>query len=360
MKLFIVGLLGVCVAVAAAASSCSTTVCGASDQCCNDAYHGPQCYNPSTSDCVGGAKLCGKGEGACGSTCFNQSSYMCTPSGELVQGGSSGSLFCSPFIITPCGPGQYCCEDTCYNPTEFDCLNYFLCPKGFSICGDGQYQCYNPEESECCNNRIYAKGASLCSQQGTSCCSCSCAAPYTTSFPQESFTVASADQCTSQFITSSFGPLVCPGTGGGCTGESQCNVSCGNYQFIENFCFGTEEGGCDGHYLCTGGSFSCSISSSGDCVVDVKNTGSSTTTTPSGTTSFEVVPADYEGEVCCWCATKSGEQAIDTPVPSVADCTPSFVAANVSFIFPDTECRVFSTFTPFTATGPRIACGIPE
>jgi len=331
---------------------CGNAQCGVSDECCNDAYIGSVCYDPTTSDCVSGIKLCGKGEGACGSICFDTSLYTCNADGQLLQGSSTPSspqpLFCSAFNLNPCGPGENCCDQTCFDPTVQICLNYDnLCPLGNSVCG---VYCYNVDTEECCDNRIFPKGGSVCSSSEAICCSCSCS--------QESFETVSytlyREECTVQTVTQNFGPLVCPNLSiGGACGPN-CTADCGQYPFIFNYCVSDEQYGCTGHYLCSGGPFSCNVTSTGQCSNPVINSGTNTTTVGPGSIEYQPIPSGYQGEVCCWCAVT--DIATSTPVPTAADCNVEYVAANAFFNYSNMECRVWSTFTPDS----HVACGLPE
>jgi len=342
------------------ASSCDNFLCGASDLCCSDINNGAVCYDPSSYDCVNGDKLCGKGEGVCAGACYDTTQYTCTEDGQLVQGTStSNPLFCSPFNINPCQVGQACCEGTCYDPNNFVCLNNTVCPNGNSICGNGDFTCYDVTASECCNGQLYAIGTSVCSEASAACCSCSCNSPFLTA----SFTVLEG-QCTNQYISSQYGELPCPGSGGGCTtgADNACNISCAPYQFIENFC-GTPPPqygvGCAGtHYICSGGPYTCTQEYNGECQANAVPSGFTTTQYVEGTTSYGPIPAGYTGEVCCWCASQ--EIAYSSPVPSVANCTIEYLEAFEQQTYPGGECRVWSTFTPYTPTGPNTACGLPS
>jgi len=353
-----VALLLLCAGAVFASSSCSSMQCGASDQCCSDSVNGPVCYNPATSDCVGGTKLCGKGEGACGNACYDTTMYSCTSDGQLLQGGSSPSsqpLFCSTYNVEPCGQTEMCCNQECYNPETHSCVNYFLCPLNYELCSE---ECFNPANQECCNNVVYAKGASVCSSESATCCSCSCD-PLGGTMPQ-SFTVGSANQCNDAYISSQFGGLECPGAAGGCGDD--CVVSCGDEQFIFNYCFSDAQYGCTGHYLCSGGNYSCGVSSGGGCALIETNTGTSVTQTSPGTTTYAAIPAGYQGDVCCWCGSESTYQATSVPVNSTANCNVAGISESTGYPFPsDGVCRVWSPFTPLTPIGPGsyLACGLP-
>jgi len=345
------------------ASSCDSVQCGASDRCCSDVNNGALCYDPSSYDCVNGDKLCGKGEGVCAGSCYDATQYTCTEDGQLVQGTpSSNPLFCGSFNINPCQEGQSCCENDCYDPNNFVCLNYTLCPVGNSICGDGygDLTCYAASTTECCNGRQYPIGASPCSESSATCCSCSCDAATDSS---SAYTVLEG-QCTNQYVTSQFGELSCPSSiSGDCSPgpDGTCNTTCGQYQFYEYHCgvipqLGT---GCVGDYICAGGSYTCSTAYNGECQVPVISTSFSTTQYTDGTTPYEAIPAGYTGEVCCWCASVTLPLATSSPVPSVANCTLEYLEAFEGQSYPGAECRVWSTFTPYTPAGPNTACGLP-
>jgi hypothetical protein len=62
--------------------------CSSPNQCCDDISKGFLCYSPDTHHCVdnndGQSVLCGNGDGACGTVCYDTQLYNCDDNGSIV------------------------------------------------------------------------------------------------------------------------------------------------------------------------------------------------------------------------------------------------------------------------------------
>jgi len=69
---------------ASSVPTCANTDCGGF-QCCPDEVLGPVCiYQPTLYTCASGVRLCGAGDGVCGTACYDASMYTCE-SGVITQ-----------------------------------------------------------------------------------------------------------------------------------------------------------------------------------------------------------------------------------------------------------------------------------
>jgi len=353
---------------------CGGTACATADACCDDLSSGYRCYNSHRYTCaaneLGESVLCSLGFSACGTTCYNASQFTCE-TGELLcgnYGGRSikacgaacydptlygccdnelyqvesipshcapstgnisqflsgpGPLFCGASNIIPCQAGQWCCDGVCYDPTTQVCFDYQICPAGNLGCGYDPVACFDPNTQECCNNQVFAYGSSVCSEPSATCCSCLCDASPSVGVTPDNFTLSSADQCTNAYVTSEFG------------------MSCPDFLGYE-------------------GNFGCAVSAQAECPFQGSSpyeSGHNVTLVDFEGTQYEEVPADYAGEVCCWCGSVSEESATSAPVPNVASCNAAFLAANQYFTPSDAQCRIWST-SHFALDG--LACGLPS
>jgi len=164
--------------------------CGAGIQCCNDSLTGEQCvYQPNLYTCYQNIRLCPKGDGVCGTACYDASLYVCV-NGVITQiGATTGATAtqgptarptlaattnaptnspattsapvtptaCGP-IVSGCGAGVVCCNDSIngqqcvYQPNLYTCFqNIRLCPKGDGVCGT---DCYDASNYICVNGVI--------------------------------------------------------------------------------------------------------------------------------------------------------------------------------------------------------------
>jgi rubrerythrin len=68
-------------------------LCESPNQCCDDVSKGFLCYSPETHHCVenneGNNVLCGNGDGACGTVCYDEQYYTCDDNGSLVPIGAT-------------------------------------------------------------------------------------------------------------------------------------------------------------------------------------------------------------------------------------------------------------------------------
>lgn len=193
---------------------CGSRTCGGDNACCSDARLGPTCYDPldnvCTSNGASGYTLCGEGEQACGSVCFQPQNYFCC-SGQLMQKGqtctsaTTAAPTSAPKTPAPanncpgaanqaginCPAGTTCCgagtiTPSCINNTDtsVECCVYFLsstqCPAG-SVCGgslgagaSSDAQC-GPAGSTFCNagfneNAFCTAGEVCCTGTGNAFC----------------------------------------------------------------------------------------------------------------------------------------------------------------------------------------------
>jgi hypothetical protein len=125
---------------------------------------------------------------------------------------------------------------------------------------------------------------------------------------------------------------------------------------------GPESYGCGGtNYICGGGNFSCSVSAHAECPLqtsDSYESGFNVTQVGPGSTQYEDVPADFAGEVCCWCSSASEGIATSAPVPNIANCNAGYLAENDYFSASDAVCSVWSR--DLFSTPARLACGLPQ
>jgi len=357
--------------------SCEVNDAGQTVLCSNgDSACGSTCYDPTQFICETGELLCGYHKGAaikaCGGACYDTTSYACCGSSlylinnipsdcaALANASSGpGPLFCSAITQTPCDLG-WCCNGECFDAQKYTCFDDQICPLGNEVCNG---TCFDPNTQECCNNGLFAYGTSVCSEASATCCSCSCNAQIVALGPNL-YTVASSAQCNSAFIGAHFPEaLDCPSITGSCSGGSAtCGVDCGSYPIWLNECeYDPTYSVCEGTtYICGGGNFTCSVNANGECpgpVSTVYESAYNTTQITPGSTPYEPVPADYAGEVCCWCSSASELEATSAPVPNLSYCNKEYLLQQDYFTAPDAVCQVWSPFKFYTE---GLDCGLPE
>jgi len=167
--------------------SCGDTSCGGGALCCNDASLGSVCYNPNTDSCVASAAgnvLCGSSggvfEAACGTICYDTTSYGCCNSQLFSLQDPASS--CSTSAASPappnvvcgrntCGhPMDQCCydenqnADVCYDPALYSCLpnlsgDTVLCSISEGVCNT---TCYDITMYQCCDNQLAQLASGPC------------------------------------------------------------------------------------------------------------------------------------------------------------------------------------------------------
>jgi len=116
---------------AACSLQCGSYTCPSENLCCDDSLLGPVCYDPLDYNCVGGTRLCGENEGACGTICYALESYFCC-AGQLMQNGQ----YCA--TNAPTTPAPTTSSPTTSAPNNCPAAANapgINCPAGTTCCG---------------------------------------------------------------------------------------------------------------------------------------------------------------------------------------------------------------------------------
>jgi len=174
-----------------AQETCATLNC-AGYACCPDEDTGPVCiYQPSLYTCASGKRLCGTGEGVCGTACYDASMYTCE-NGVItqIQTGSSApptGAPGSPLCGTVSCNGNQCCNDSVLGPVCIYQPALYTCASGTRLCGTGQgvcgTTCYDASMYGCRNGNLFQLSATQAPTQSATVTSAPTSSPTSTATP---------------------------------------------------------------------------------------------------------------------------------------------------------------------------------